>query len=191
MWPWEHVAVGYLLYSLSVRVLWGRPPTRGEALAVVAAAVLPDLVDKPLAWELHLLNGKSLGHSLAFAVSAAVLAWLRGGRRIAAAVGFGLVSHQVADVAYRVALGRNADWTFVIWPLVDRPPADAPGLLANARYWLSVYGEFLASPRGRVYLALEVAVLAGAFLLWVRDGRPGVGVLADRSGGDADPLGEP
>lgn len=191
MWPWEHVAVAYLAYSLTVRAWRGRAPTRGEALAVVAAALLPDLVDKPLAWELHLLNGKSLGHSLFFAAPVTALAWLRWGRRIAAAVGLGLVSHQVTDVAYRVALGYSADWTFVIWPLVDRPPADAPGLLANARYWLSVYSEFLASPRGRVYLAFEVALLAAAAGLWLYDGRPGTGVLRDRSGGEADPLGEP
>lgn len=191
MLPWEHVAAGYLLYSLSVRVLWGRPPTRGEVLAVVFATLLPDLVDKPLAWELHLINGKSLGHSLFFAVPVTALAWLAGGRRIGAAVGVGLLSHQVTDVAYRVALGRSPDWTFMIWPLVDRPPADAPGLLANTRYWLGVYGEFLASPQGRVYLAFEIALLAGAALLWVCDGRPGTGLREAVFGSDADPLGDP
>jgi len=190
MLPWEHVAAGYLLYSLSIRILFGRSPTGREAIAVVVASLLPDLIDKPLAWELHVVNGKSVGHSLSFAIPATVAAGLAAGRRVGAAVALGLLGHGVADVGYRIALGRSLDWTFLVWPLVDRPAAEAPGLLATTHRWLSVYGEFLASPRGQIYLLFEVALLGGALVLWHLDGRPGIDV-SDVLFGRDDPLSEP
>lgn len=190
MLPWEHVAAGYLLYSLSVRVLYGRAPTGRAAVAVAVAAVVPDLVDKPLAWELHVVNGKSLGHSLFFAVPVAVASGFAAGRGVAAAVVLGLASHGIADVGYRLALGRSLDWTFLVWPLLGRPAVDTPGLLATTRRWLAVYGEYLASDRGRIYLGFEVALLGGALVVWLRDGRPGTDVVGAVLGGDGGPLSE-
>jgi len=49
-------------------------PTGLEAFAVVLASVLPDLIDKPLAWEYGVFeNGYAIGHSLFFAVPLAIL----------------------------------------------------------------------------------------------------------------------
>jgi hypothetical protein len=59
MWPWEHLAVGYLLYSVSC-VLWGRYPTRIGVAALAFGTQFPDLVDKPLGWWLGVLpSGQS------------------------------------------------------------------------------------------------------------------------------------
>ena len=48
MWPWEHLAIGYLAYSLLGRLAWRRPPTVGTAITVAFGTQFPDLVDKPL-----------------------------------------------------------------------------------------------------------------------------------------------
>ena len=48
MWPWEHLTIGYLAYSLLSRLAWRRPPTVGTAITVAFGTQFPDLVDKPL-----------------------------------------------------------------------------------------------------------------------------------------------
>jgi hypothetical protein len=69
MWPWEHVVVGYLAYSAVSHAVAGRAPSGRAAIAVAFAALLPDLVDKPLAWGLGVLpSGRSFAHSLVVAV---------------------------------------------------------------------------------------------------------------------------
>lgn len=188
MLPWEHAAAGYLAYSLSVRALRGRPPTGPEAVAVVLATLLPDLIDKPLAWELQLVNGKSLGHSLSFALPATALTGWLAGRGPGSAVGVGLASHAAGDVAYAYGLAGRLDWTFLLWPAVDRPVPDASGLLATTRRWLATWGEVLASPAGRAYLLAELSLLGGAAILWQLDGRPGPGTIGALFGRETDPL---
>ena len=49
MWPWEHLAFGYVLYSLGVRTLRGRTPRGPPVLVLAVATQVPDLLDKPLA----------------------------------------------------------------------------------------------------------------------------------------------
>ena len=48
MWTWEHLAIGYLAYSLLSQLAWRRPPTVGAAITVAFGTQFPDLVDKPL-----------------------------------------------------------------------------------------------------------------------------------------------
>ena len=55
MWPWGHLALGYLLHSPLARARFGRPPTDRATLLLVIGTQLPDLVDKPLAWWLGVL----------------------------------------------------------------------------------------------------------------------------------------
>ena len=65
MWPWGHLAVGYLVYSGLSRWRFGRLPGSVATLAVALGTQLPDLVDKPLAWTVNVLaSGRSLAHSL-------------------------------------------------------------------------------------------------------------------------------
>ena len=64
MWPWGHVALGYLFYSLYVHWRHDRPPSAPAAIAVGVGTLLPDVIDKPLAWWAAVLpNGRSLAHS--------------------------------------------------------------------------------------------------------------------------------
>lgn len=91
MWPWEHVAFGYLLYSVYAHVRRGEPPDALSTVAMAIAAVAPDLIDKPLAWEFDVFaTGYALGHSVFLAVPllAGVVAVARRTDRLAAADGF-------------------------------------------------------------------------------------------------------
>ena len=48
MWPWEHLAISYLAYSLLGRLAWRRPRPLREPPSVTFGTQFPDLVDKPL-----------------------------------------------------------------------------------------------------------------------------------------------
>lgn len=179
MWPWEHVAAGYIAYSVFARVAYGRAPRGDAALAVVAAALLPDLIDKPLSWGAHLLpSGRSLAHSLFFAGPAIVLAGLVVGRRVAIAFALTYLGHLGADVVYPMALGQPPVYHFLLWPLLELPQTETPGLLFRTRHLFGDFLEFLETPRGRMYLLFEGTLLGSAAALWVIDGRPGIGTVA-------------
>jgi len=190
MWPWEHLAVGYLGYSLSVRLFGrGRP---GDA-AVVALAVgtqFPDLVDKPLAWGLGVLpSGYSLGHSLlaAIPVSALVVALARrfGRPRLGAAFAFGYLSHLPGDVVFPLLAGGELAPTKLLWPVV--PASDAAtgtGVFDAVRAMVDRYGAELASGELGAYLAVEIALLASVLAVWLRDGTPPLGAMWSRADRD-------
>jgi len=176
MWPWEHLAVGYLAYSAASRAVWGEPPSSRGALAVSVAAVAPDLVDKPLAWGLDVLPaGKSLAHSLFAFLGLAGLAGLvgarRGSQRLPVAFVLGYGSHLAADVLYPLVVRGELRAGFLCWPVVPvRGGTDS--VLPHLRELLAAFAAFLATPRGAVYLAAEAALLAAAVAVWVADGTP-------------------
>lgn len=81
MWPWEHLAFGYVLFSLLVRIGRRRPDDASVYLLVLFTQ-FPDLVDKPLAWTFGiLLSGLSVGHSVFVALSVSVVALALGHAR--------------------------------------------------------------------------------------------------------------
>ena len=174
MLPWEHVAVGYLLYSIVVHALRGHRPTGLPVVVVGVASVLPDLVDKPLGWWLGVLPSLGLGHSVFFAVGAVSLAWAFAGERYATPLGIGLVSHLVGDVFYKAAVAGRLEWKFLLWPLVEQPTSGGTEFLSQFWYWMGFYVEFLTSPEGMAYLGFEIALLGTALLLWIYDGFPGL-----------------
>jgi hypothetical protein len=184
MWPWEHVAVGYLAYSAFSRLVWREPPSTRAALVVTFAAVAPDLVDKPLAWGLDVLPaGKSLAHSLVAFLSLSGLAALLGARsdswRSAAGFVVGYASHLAGDVIYPLVVSGDVRVGFLFWPFVPvRGGADS--VLPHLRELLESFLAFLATPRGAVYLVAEVALLAGALAVWLADGTPVLSALRRR-----------
>jgi hypothetical protein len=59
------MVLGYLLWTGWAHLREGRSPTGTEFRLVVFAAVLPDLIDKPLAWTFGVLpSRRSFAHSL-------------------------------------------------------------------------------------------------------------------------------
>lgn len=179
MWPWEHLAVGYLCYSAYTRYRTGQPPRRGPVLAVAFATQLPDLIDKPLAWSLSVLpSGFSLGHSVfiasAVVLLVTVLARRRGATEIGLAVGIGYVSHLLGDLAYPILRGGEANLDIILWPLVSVPVQERRGLFEETARLFADFSAFLGSPRGLTYLLMEIALVGGVFALWAVDGWPGL-----------------
>lgn len=170
MWPWGHLAVGYLLYSLGLRAGRRTPPTDQQALALALGTQLPDLIDKPLAWWVPLLpGGRTLGHSLVFAVplvlALGLLARRRGRLSWVVAFAVGYASHLVGDLYLAVAFGNYGELTILLWPLTPTVVYDAqPSLLWHL-------SSITLSPLFLAELALGVLVVA----LWLVDGRPGIG----------------
>jgi len=183
MWPWEHLAVGYVLYSLLRHAVARAPPTGPGAVAVGIGAVLPDLIDKPLAWVLRITSsGYSIAHSLfvapAVCVAAVALARRFGHRRVGVAFAVGYGSHLAGDVVYPLFLGRGLAPSVVLWPAVDQPPSDAGvGFVALVVRYLGRYARQMAALEPTPYLLFQSALALCVLLLWAVDGAPGVATL--------------
>lgn len=184
MWPWDHLAIGYLAVSLWRRGQSRRPPGEAEAIAAVVGSQLPDLIDKPLGWRTSLLpSGYSLGHSLPVAVSTAVLAYLvsrhYGRGDVGAAFAIAYIVHLPADVLYPVVRGQWPNLGFLLWPFVEIPPSQTDAFAGQVVELAVEFLVFLRTPTGAVFLSLELTLLAVTFLLWRRDGYPGLATVSD------------
>lgn len=184
MWPWEHLAVGYLCYSLYARARTDAPPNGIETLAVALGTQFPDLVDKPLAWQLGLLSsGNSLAHSAFTAVLLLVfvlgLSKRLGVSQLGVAFAVGYLVHLPGDVFYPLVYGGGPWIEFLWWPFVPVGSGETLGFLPKLSSLLERTGSFLTTPAGRAYLMAELGLLALAVAAWWVDGRPGVGVVRD------------
>lgn len=183
MWPWEHLAAGYLAYSLGLRSVRRPPPTAAGLLVVVLGTQLPDLVDKPLSWGLGwFAQGYAVGHSvfLAAPLSALVLliALRRGRGRLGVAFAVGHWSHLATDVLDPLRYGRSPDPGRVLWPIVTAAPY--PQDLGMAR-GLAYLAELLTAiaTMGLVDLFVQLLLLPLlTFAVWLVDGAPGARALA-------------
>jgi hypothetical protein len=179
VWPWEHLAIGYLVYSFLVRHVAGHTPQTVAVVALVIGTQFPDLIDKPLGWGTTLLpSGTSFAHSLLVAIPLAALAVAissavdRTDVGIAFAIGYLL--HLPADVVYSLLIGGGLNWTFLLWPLVPAPEATTVAIIPFVRNLADQFLAFLATPRGRLYFLLELGLIGGATLRWYVDGTPGL-----------------
>jgi hypothetical protein len=176
MWPWGHLAFGYLLYSVRTRVAAHRAPTGSETLALALGTQLPDLVDKPLAWTFGVLpSGRSFAHSVftAVVVFALVYVALRGRGRSEDASAFvvGYVSHLVGDSASHAFRGDFEMLGFLGWPLTATDYGVERGFVYRAG---RLDGADLLGP--------ELVLVVLAALLWLRDGAPGLRTVSAFAG---------
>ncbi|MFB6165669.1 MAG: metal-dependent hydrolase [Haloarculaceae archaeon] len=168
MQPAAHLAIGYLVWSAYARSRLHRPPTDRGAWIALFGALFPDLVDKPLAWSLHVLPaGRSLAHSLLTASLFTAAAWWVGQRVDEPALGlaFGLpyFSHLAADVVRPLASGQYAYLRFLGWPLLSLPPYD------TSRSLLTEFRGSVGTLSG-----LELLLAAVVIAVWLLDGSPGL-----------------
>lgn len=178
MWPWEHVVVGYVVYSLGSHLVRRRPPRAAEALVVALASLLPDLVDKPLAWSFDVVaTGYGPAHSVFVAlplVSLVATVWAavgRPGRAGAFAVGYLL--HLPSDLLHNATGGSGLSPEVVLWPLRTYTPSGPRA--GFVRESLMRFGQFRSEVLAgdlSLYAKVQLAVLAMAVLLWVYDGTP-------------------
>ena len=179
MWPWGHLAVGYLAYALVLDRRLRRPPGEVAVVVLVAATQLPDVVDKTLAWNLGVLpHGRSLAHSalVATIVVAIVGAYLasRDRRSIAVAFGVGYYSHLVADSYAAAVTGRWAELAFLGWPLLTPPDSSGPASVVQR---FAALADELAAGDVSAFLAVEFVLVVLAVALWASHGFPGLRVL--------------
>ena len=178
MWPWEHVIVGYLAYSLFVHLWYRSSPGALDTFAVAFASVLPDLIDKPLAWEFGVFESSyALGHSVFFAIPLAIAVGLlarRAGRpRVGIAFGIGYVLHLPADVIDGYA--RNGIWApeILLWP-VERSATfgHEMGFVAAVRHYFDQYLAELTASDPSTYILVQFGMAVLVALLWLADGAP-------------------
>lgn len=179
MWPWEHAAIGYLAFSLCVNLLLRRSPSGREAVVVVFASVLPDLIDKPLGWQFGVFDsGYGVAHSVFFAVplSLAVLLVAAAADRplLGAAFGVGYLLHSPFDVVPVYLQEGSVPIERVLWPAMSAGGGDYEGGLAGTfvEYFRDYADQLLTDPSG--YLLGVVALVAFTGLLWLYDGMPGL-----------------
>jgi len=178
MWPWEHLAVGYLLYSLGARALGRDPPSDGGVVALAVATQLPDLLDKPLSWGLGWFpSGYAVGHSafvaLPLGVAAVVVARRAARPDLGAAFAVGHWSHLAADVLSPLRGGDGPSVSRVLWPIAEvRPYGTDYGLRRGAVYVERFVAELSAMDLTAVVL-LYLLVPLGTLALWALDGAPG------------------
>ena len=175
MWPFGHLAGAYVLYTVLVRARFDEPPGHGPVLVLALASQLPDLVDKPLAWYLAALpTGQTLAHSLLVLVPLSVAVYLlarRYDRRehgIAFAVG--VFSHAALD-ALPALWNPEESAGFLLWPLIP-----AEGYERGSPSVAELFFNSLSDP----YFLSEFVLLVVAFVLWRRDGYPGIEPLRKR-----------
>jgi hypothetical protein len=179
--PWEHAIIAYLCYSIVVRLAYHNPPTAVETAAVLFASLLPDLIDKPLAWEFNLFSsGHAIGHSLFVAapVSAVVLllAWRRGRSRLGIAFGLSYFLHLAADVIPQYLRTGSLKLHRILWPLRREGSGYDTGFAGELGENLGSYARWiateLASGDPEPYLLFLLGIAGAGLLLWIDDGMP-------------------
>ena len=168
MWPQEHAAVGYLLYSVGLRLL--------------VATQVPDLVDKPLSWGLGVFpSGYAVGHSAFVAVPLGIAALVLGRRwghtRMGVAVVLGYWSHLVADVISPIRSGDPALPARLLWPVVETAPYETDYGLRRGLVYIREFLASLPSVDPLDILLLYVLIPAVTVGIWVLDGAPGTAVV--------------
>lgn len=182
MWPWGHLAVGYLIY-----VVWAqhRQDSIQRPLAILALVIgtqFPDAVDKPLAWTVTVLpSGRSFAHSLLTAgVIIAVLYRISqhfNRRDAVLAFSIGYVSHILSDLGPEVVGGLllgdfdQLQWmTYLVWPLLPVPPYPSDDS------FLAHFAAFSVDP----YVTAQLGLFATAVAVWVWSGAPGGTEIRDQ-----------
>lgn len=167
---WVHAAVAYLVYRVIVRSVSEEHPAGGDIIALTGGALLPDLVDKPLALVVSSLPSRSVAHSLlvtvALLVIVGVLASRREQRRLADAFALGYLSHLGADLVDSVFIPEET-LSFLFWPVVTE------------YHHIDTVGDLLALLSPTPYVLAQTVVTLVAIALWIADGKPGYSSTAN------------
>lgn len=190
MWPWEHAAVGYLLYSLWCRMVYREPPSDLPVAAVVIGSQLPDLIDKPLSWGLGVFQtGYALGHSALVTVPVGLAVGIGSIRtahhRTVTALLIGYWSHLVGDVVNPLRSGGTVRFDTVLWPVVVGPPYEQDLGLARGLVYVTDLFDSLQTADSLSLVGAYLLVPGITIVVWIADGMPGMTVfnwISDRFG---------
>lgn len=170
MWPWGHLAVGYLGYSLVCRYKTSRPPSAVGAILLVIGTQFPDLLGKPLAWTFGVLpSGRSLFHSVLTCVVILGGLWYwskhtqKDWRIPLHAFAFGYVSHLFGDALNPLMHGEFSRVSFLLWPLLPTLEYE------TQQSFIAHFTQIDPTPFFTVQILLTISV----GFLWIADGTPG------------------
>ncbi|WP_277543216.1 metal-dependent hydrolase [Haloarcula laminariae] len=178
--PWTHAVVGYIAFSLTSHALARAAPSTRETALVAFGALLPDLVDKPLAWQFGLFGGRTLAHSVFVAVplsAAAVAAAARRGRpRLGMAFATGYLLHLPGDLLPEFLDTGRLEISTLLWPVTEggggRSDSFVREFMSNVGpYAQDIGAAILAGELSGQLLAL-LSLWGLTFALWVYDGMP-------------------
>ncbi|ELZ00841.1 metal-dependent hydrolase [Natrialba asiatica] len=178
MWPWEHAIVGYLAYSLCSHLVYRRSPSGLEAFAVVFASVLPDIIDKPLAWEFGIFeSGYALAHSVFIAIPLALIvgaiAQSTGRPRVGLAFGLGYLLHLPSDVLDTYFRGGQIRFDILLWPVETvESTGTSSGFINEFRRLFGQYLVRLLAGELPAYRWAQLGLVGIAALVWLYDGAP-------------------
>lgn len=179
MWPWEHAIVGYLVYSLLAHAV-ETSPRPVEAVTVVGASLLPDVIDKPLFWSLDVVEtGYALGHSVFFTlplvVTVVVVARARDRTRTGYAFATGYLLHTPGDVLHGYTLGGTVELERLLWPLAaTEPSGPSMGVVRETLFRFALYRDQVLAADFSAYMVVQFGLAACCLVLWLYDGAPGV-----------------
>lgn len=179
MWPWGHLALGYLCYSAVARTTDWRIGDR-EAVVLAVATQFPDLIDKTLAWVFDVFaSGYAAGHSVFVAVpvgvTVVVVALARRRVALGVAFAFGYWSHLLGDVLLAVVLRQPYTVSRVLWPVVSLPGDQSSlGAVQHVGYYLVQFLDLLQTTANPAVVLIYLGPLLAATSLWVLDGTPGL-----------------
>ncbi|XVH31199.1 metal-dependent hydrolase [Haloferacaceae archaeon DSL9] len=179
MFPWEHVIFGYVGYSVFCHLVFRDSPGEGEALTVVFVSLLPDVMDKPLAWQFGVFEtGYALGHSIFFAIPVSILVGLAarqtGRLRVGIAFAIGYALHLIGDLL--PIYFREGTWPIdrLLWPVLVRPSDHTDSLAEQFLEYAVPYLIQIVTLDPSPYLVVQFVIASVTFLLWAYDGFPGV-----------------
>jgi len=177
MWPWEHLAFAYVLYSLTMNVGFRASPSGRETIAVAVGSQFPDLVDKPLGWTFEFAEtGYSIGHSIFVAPVVCLVAYavaIRGGNRaLAGAFSIAYLSHPIADLLSQSLRDGVVDARIALWPVASPPGTDHGGFLDHLLLYLARYVYQLLAGGLTMELAVQLLLGLAVVALWLSDGAP-------------------
>lgn len=162
---WVHAAVAYLAYRGVLVVGSTDRPHDIAVLAVVGAALLPDIVDKPLSFVVTSLPSRSVAHSIfTVALISLVTTYVtrRADRReFGVAAVFGYLSHIGVDLVDSQVIPAEP-LVFVFWPLI------------TDYHHIDSIGGLLALVRPTPYVLFQMVLTVLGVWLWVYDGKPGL-----------------
>lgn len=180
MLPWEHAAIAYLLYSGYSRFRYDEPPAGWPVLVVLFASQLPDLIDKPMAWQFGLFpSGRSVAHSVFVGVPLSLVVLELARRRealpLGAAFAIGYLSHLATD-AVPLYPGASTSFESILWPLVIyEPHAEYPdGFVERTLEILLGTNPIPALQDPGATATVGVAMSAVLIVVWILDGTPGL-----------------
>jgi len=187
MWPWEHALFAYIFYSVYVHLVYRSAPTDWSTVTLCVGSLLPDLVDKPLAWQFGLFEtGWGVAHSAFVAIPASVMVYALARRRgvgaVGVAFGFGYLLHLAGDVLPSSLSRSQLYLAPILWP-VSNPTTGGGGdhasFLGAVHSLLTVYAAELLALEVTLIVVLQIGSVVVGGVLWLYDGLPGLGLLSD------------